>query len=98
MPTVANFRLTEALERLVDLYTNWDMPDEAARWQEMLDEVKAAEAKLMRLKPPDTRYTAKPSTFHNTLPSILRQARLNADPAWPSWTQDKVDSFQPDGG
>ena len=29
-------RLTEALQRLIDLYTAWDKPDQAAKWQQEL--------------------------------------------------------------
>ena len=31
--------------RLVDLYTAWGKPEEAAKWQQKLDEVKATESK-----------------------------------------------------
>jgi non-specific serine/threonine protein kinase/serine/threonine-protein kinase len=34
--------LTEALERLVQLYDAWSKPEEAARWRKELDEAKAA--------------------------------------------------------
>ena len=36
-------RLTEALQRLVDLYTAWAKPDEAAMWQQTLDDRKNSE-------------------------------------------------------
>jgi hypothetical protein len=42
IPANAKVRLTEALQRLVDLYTAWDKPDEAGKWQKKLDESKAA--------------------------------------------------------
>ena len=41
----ANFpqiRLTEALEWLVQLYEEWDKPDEAAKWRKELEAAKAA--------------------------------------------------------
>jgi serine/threonine protein kinase/tetratricopeptide (TPR) repeat protein len=44
----ANFpeiRLTEALERLVQLYEEWDKPDEAAKWRKELEAAKAAAKK-----------------------------------------------------
>ena len=44
IPPNARVRLTEALQRLVDLYTAWGKPDEAAKWQQKLEEAKAAEA------------------------------------------------------
>jgi hypothetical protein len=36
-----NKRLTEAIHRLVDLYTAWKKPDEAAGWQKVLDQQQA---------------------------------------------------------
>ena len=33
-------RLTEALERLVQLYDAWDKPDDAAKWRKKLEETK----------------------------------------------------------
>ena len=30
-------RLTEAVQRLIDLYTAWDKPDQAAEWRKKLD-------------------------------------------------------------
>jgi eukaryotic-like serine/threonine-protein kinase len=45
IPPEGKTRPTEALQRLVDLYTAWGKPDEAAKWQQKLDEAKAAEAK-----------------------------------------------------
>ncbi len=33
------------MQRLVDLYTAWGKPEEAAKWQQKLDEVKATESK-----------------------------------------------------
>ena len=44
IPPMGRFRLTEEPQRLVDLYPVWDKPDEAAKWQQRLDEAKAAEA------------------------------------------------------
>jgi hypothetical protein len=37
-------RLAEAIRRLVDLYTAWEKPDEAANWQKVLDKAKAETA------------------------------------------------------
>ena len=39
IPPEGKIRLTEALQRLVDLYTAWGKPDEAAKWQEKLDTI-----------------------------------------------------------
>ena len=36
IPPQAQVRLTEALGRLVQLYTDWDMPDKAAEWKKKL--------------------------------------------------------------
>ena len=44
IPANAKSRLTEAVQRLIDLYTAWDKPDEAAKWKEMLDMEKAKHA------------------------------------------------------
>ena len=41
IPANAKIRLTEAVQRLIDLYTAWDKPDEAAQWREKLDIEKA---------------------------------------------------------
>jgi hypothetical protein len=38
----ARVRLTNSIERLVELYTAWEKPDEASKWQKLLDEAKAA--------------------------------------------------------
>jgi hypothetical protein len=40
IPPAAQPRLAEALRRLVDLYTAWDKPDEAAKWQAELEAIK----------------------------------------------------------
>ena len=37
-PPAAKTRLPEAIQRLVDLYTAWEKPQEAIRWQAILDE------------------------------------------------------------
>ncbi len=37
IPPQAQVRLTEALQRLVQLYTAWEMPDKAAEWKQKLD-------------------------------------------------------------
>jgi tetratricopeptide (TPR) repeat protein len=37
IPSYAKPRVTEALQRLVELYEIWDKPDEAAKWQKVLD-------------------------------------------------------------
>ncbi len=42
VPAVGKIRLTEALERLVELYTALDKPDEVAKWQTELNQRKAA--------------------------------------------------------
>ena len=42
---VKEIRITEALQRLVDLYSTWDKPEEAAKWQAILDTAKAATEK-----------------------------------------------------
>jgi serine/threonine protein kinase/tetratricopeptide (TPR) repeat protein len=36
-------RLTEALERLVQLYDEWDKPDEAAKWREELEALRTSQ-------------------------------------------------------
>jgi len=38
-------RVTQALDRLINLYTAWDKPEEAAKWQAILDTAKAATEK-----------------------------------------------------
>jgi hypothetical protein len=38
-PSVVGPHLTRAAERLVDLYTSWDKPDEAEKWRSQLDAV-----------------------------------------------------------
>ncbi len=43
IPPASKARLTEALERLVDLYTAWEKPDEAAKWRKQLEQHKAAQ-------------------------------------------------------
>jgi len=48
IPPVGKVRLTEAIRRLVDLYTAWDKPDEAAAWRKRLAEV---EASIEKAKP-----------------------------------------------
>jgi len=40
IPRAAKTRLPEAIRRLVDLYTAWDKPDEAAKWQGILEKEK----------------------------------------------------------
>ena len=37
IPEAAKVRLTEAVQRLVDLYTAWEKPEEAARWKAKLN-------------------------------------------------------------
>jgi hypothetical protein len=41
IPTQGKVRLTEAVQRLIDLYTAWDKPNEAAKWQTALAEHQA---------------------------------------------------------
>jgi hypothetical protein len=43
IPAAAKTRLPEAIRRLVDLYTAWDRPEEAAKWQAVLEETKSDE-------------------------------------------------------
>ncbi len=38
----AKHRLSEAIQRLVDLYTAWEKPEQATEWQKQLDQTKAA--------------------------------------------------------
>jgi eukaryotic-like serine/threonine-protein kinase len=40
IPAHKKFRLTEALERLVQFYDAWDKPDEAAKWRKELEKTK----------------------------------------------------------
>ena len=37
IPPQGKARLTEAIQRLIDLYTAWDKPDQAAEWRKKLD-------------------------------------------------------------
>jgi hypothetical protein len=39
IPPSTRIRLSQALQRLVDLYTAWEEPVEAASWQKALDEL-----------------------------------------------------------
>ncbi len=43
IPPEGKIRLIEALERLVNLYIDWGKSDEAAKWQQKLEEAQAAE-------------------------------------------------------
>ena len=45
IPSKWKHRLTEAFQRLIDLYTAWDKPEEAAKWQAILDTAKAVAEK-----------------------------------------------------
>jgi hypothetical protein len=40
IPALARDRIIEAVQRLVDLYTAWNKPDEAAKWKAELDKRK----------------------------------------------------------
>ena len=40
IPPQGKVRLTEAIQRLIDLYTAWDKPDQAAEWRKKLGEPK----------------------------------------------------------
>ena len=40
IPAASQPRLTEALQRLIDLYTAWEKPEEAAKWRQKLGESK----------------------------------------------------------
>src|SRR5262249_11881503 len=42
IPDHGKARVTEALERLAQLYDAWDRPVDAAKWRKELDEAKAA--------------------------------------------------------
>jgi eukaryotic-like serine/threonine-protein kinase len=39
-PPEGKVRVTEAIQRLIDLYTAWDKPDQAAEWRKKLDALK----------------------------------------------------------
>ena len=45
IPAPGKVRLTEALAALVELYTAWEKPEEAARWQKELESRKEADNK-----------------------------------------------------
>ena len=45
IPTNGKFRLTEALERLVNLYDAWGKRDKTAEWRRKLEAEKAKEKK-----------------------------------------------------
>ncbi len=51
IPHAAQPRLAEAIRRLVDIYTAWEKPEQAAEWQKKLDELNAAEVKPPAAKP-----------------------------------------------
>ena len=42
LPPFGKTRLNDAIQRLIDLYTAWEKPEEAAKWKAVLDEHKAA--------------------------------------------------------
>jgi hypothetical protein len=42
IPPQSQSRLTEALERLVQLYDAWDRPEQAQAWRERLEQAKAS--------------------------------------------------------
>ena len=42
-PQVNDSRLSDALERLVQLYDAWGKPDEAAKWRKELEAARAAD-------------------------------------------------------
>ena len=46
IPAWQRGRLTEALGWLVQLYEEWDKPDDAAKWRKELDAMKGAAKKL----------------------------------------------------
>jgi len=46
IPPAAKTRLAEAIRRLVDLYTAWDRPEEATKWQLVLEAATGAEKLL----------------------------------------------------
>lgn len=37
IPAAGKVRLTEAIQRLVDLYTAWEKPEEAAKWKAVIE-------------------------------------------------------------
>jgi len=43
IPPAAKSRLPEAIRRLVDLYTAWEKPEEAAKWRKELESRGAVE-------------------------------------------------------
>ena len=45
IPPAVKTRLPEAIRRLVDLYTAWEKPDDAAKWRKELEASKVAETK-----------------------------------------------------
>jgi serine/threonine protein kinase/tetratricopeptide (TPR) repeat protein len=51
LPPQGQARLTEALQRLVQLYDAWGKPDEAARWRQRLDALRTNEPRPPASKP-----------------------------------------------
>jgi hypothetical protein len=45
IPPLAGTRIPEALDRLVELYTAWDKPEQAAEWRKKRDEATATPIK-----------------------------------------------------
>ncbi len=45
IPPAAQPRLPEALQRLIDLYTAWEKPEQAAEWKQKLEELTPAKGK-----------------------------------------------------
>jgi hypothetical protein len=43
IPPPGKIRLPEAIRRLVDLYTAWEKPEEAAKWRAILEEASGKE-------------------------------------------------------
>jgi hypothetical protein len=50
IPAASKVRLTQALERLVQLYDAWGKPDEAAKWRKELEASRQAETKPDKAK------------------------------------------------
>ena len=58
IPAASKAILTEALQRLVDLYTTWNKPDKTAEWQIQLDANKA-ELQMQKKKSKNQRHIRK---------------------------------------
>ena len=90
IPPEGKIRLTEALQRLVDLYTAWGKPDEAAKWQEKLDALKGAAKPRARrtecdvmdvVQPGDTSGLSSVPRSHTTKTAGERHNQIANSPA-----------------